>query len=101
MSSTQLELNGAPHWIDQVADLLPEERRLAWYRDLSPWLRGLPPQDELQDRLSRLPAEIAKGVSRKHWPRRWWKGCGSSSINPVCPILPSSCASKRKSSGQL
>ncbi len=63
MSSTQLELNGAPHWIDQVADLLPEERRLAWYRDLNPWLRGLPPQDELQDRLSRLPAEIAKGVS--------------------------------------
>ena len=40
MSNTQLERNGAPgvppHWIDQVADLLPEERRLAWYRDLSP-----------------------------------------------------------------
>lgn len=50
MSSTQLELNGAPgvspHWVDQVAELLPEERRLAWYRDLSPWLRGLPAEDE-------------------------------------------------------
>ena len=119
-SSTQLKMNGASevpaHWIDQVADLLPEERRLAWYRDLSPWLRGLPTEDEfgriayamgflallvrdtppllteerekleslskqltqqmgsavkttaayhqqLQERLNKLPGEIAKGVS--------------------------------------
>jgi len=119
-SSTQLKLNGASevpaHWVDQVADLLPEERRLAWYRDLSPWLRGLPAEDEfgriayamgflallvrdtppllteereklesfskqltqqmgsavkttaayhqqLQERLNKLPGEIAKGVS--------------------------------------
>jgi hypothetical protein len=34
------------HWIDLVAEMLPEERRLAWYRDLSPWLRSLPPEDE-------------------------------------------------------
>jgi HAMP domain-containing protein len=34
------------HWIDLVAEMLPEDRRLAWYRDLSPWLRSLPPEDE-------------------------------------------------------
>ncbi len=118
--SAQLELNGAaiplPHWTEQVAELLPEDKRLAWYRDLSPWLRALPAEDEfgriayamgflallvrdtppllteereklatllqqiaqemsaavkttaayhqqLQDRLNKLPAEIAKGVS--------------------------------------
>ena len=35
-----------PHWIALIAEMLPEERRLAWYRDLSPWLRSLPPEDE-------------------------------------------------------
>ena len=34
-------------WIDEVAALLPEESRLGWYRNVGPWLRMLPPDDEV------------------------------------------------------
>jgi hypothetical protein len=34
-------------WIDEVAALLPEESRLGWYRNVRPWLRMLPPDDEV------------------------------------------------------
>ncbi len=33
--------------IDDVAALLPEESRLGWYRNVRPWLRMLPPEDEV------------------------------------------------------
>jgi len=105
-------------WVEEVAALLPEESRLGWYRNVRPWLRMLPPDDEiahlaysmgylalltrtmpglvaeerakltalvqrhtddvtgavkttadyhlkLHDRLKRLPAEIAQGLSPK------------------------------------
>jgi hypothetical protein len=34
-------------WVDEVASLLPEESRLGWYRNIRPWLRTLPPDDEV------------------------------------------------------
>jgi hypothetical protein len=34
-------------WIDEVAALLPEELRLGWYKNVRPWLRMLPPDDEI------------------------------------------------------
>ncbi len=34
-------------WIDEVAGLLPEESRLGWYKNVRPWLRMLPPDDEV------------------------------------------------------
>jgi hypothetical protein len=34
-------------WVDEVASLLPEELRLGWYRNIRPWLRTLPPDDEV------------------------------------------------------
>ena len=34
-------------WIDEVAALLPEESRLGWYKNVRPWLRMLPPDDEV------------------------------------------------------
>ena len=34
-------------WIDEVAALLPEESRLGWYKNVRPWLRMLPPDDEI------------------------------------------------------
>jgi len=34
-------------WIDEVAALLPEDSRLGWYKNVRPWLRMLPPDDEV------------------------------------------------------
>lgn len=34
-------------WIDEVAALLPAESRLGWYKNVRPWLRMLPPDDEV------------------------------------------------------
>src|ERR1035438_6300592 len=34
-------------WVDEVAVLLPEESRLGWYQNVRPWLRMLPPDDEI------------------------------------------------------
>jgi len=34
-------------WIDEVAELLPEDSRLGWYKNVRPWLRMLPPDDEV------------------------------------------------------
>jgi hypothetical protein len=34
-------------WVEEVAALLPEESRLGWYRNVRPWLRMLPPEDEI------------------------------------------------------
>ena len=34
-------------WVEEVAALLPEESRLGWYRNVSPWLRTLPADDEV------------------------------------------------------
>ena len=34
-------------WIDVAAALLPEESRLGWYQNVRPWLRMLPPDDEV------------------------------------------------------
>ena len=34
-------------WVDEVAALLPEDNRLAWYQNVRPWLRMLPPEDEI------------------------------------------------------
>lgn len=34
-------------WVDEVAALLPEESRLGWYQNVRPWLRMLPPDDEV------------------------------------------------------
>jgi len=34
-------------WVDEVAALLPEESRLGWYQNVRPWLRMLPPDDEI------------------------------------------------------
>ena len=34
-------------WVEEVAALLPEESRLGWYRNVRPWLRMLPPDDEV------------------------------------------------------
>jgi hypothetical protein len=34
-------------WADEVAALLPEESRLGWYQNVRPWLRMLPPDDEI------------------------------------------------------
>ena len=33
--------------MDEVAALLPEESRLGWYQNVRPWLRMLPPDDEV------------------------------------------------------
>ena len=33
--------------MDEVAALLPEESRLGWYQNVRPWLRMLPPDDEI------------------------------------------------------
>jgi hypothetical protein len=43
------EPNAAPDltWVEEVASLLPEELRLGWYRNVRPWLRMLPPDDEI------------------------------------------------------
>jgi hypothetical protein len=35
------------NWVDEVAALLPEESRLGWYQNVRPWLRMLPPDDEV------------------------------------------------------
>ena len=34
-------------WVEEIAALLPEESRLGWYRNVQPWLRMLPPEDEI------------------------------------------------------
>ena len=34
-------------WVDEIAALLPAESRLGWYRNVRPWLRMLPPDDEV------------------------------------------------------
>jgi ElaB/YqjD/DUF883 family membrane-anchored ribosome-binding protein len=34
-------------WVDEVAALLPEDNRLGWYQNVRPWLRMLPPDDEI------------------------------------------------------
>ena len=34
-------------WVDEVAALLPEDSRLGWYQNVRPWLRMLPPDDEI------------------------------------------------------
>ena len=34
-------------WVDEVAALLPEESRFGWYKNVRPWLRMLPPDDEV------------------------------------------------------
>jgi ElaB/YqjD/DUF883 family membrane-anchored ribosome-binding protein len=34
-------------WVDEVAALLPEDARLGWYQNVRPWLRMLPPDDEI------------------------------------------------------
>ncbi len=34
-------------WVEEVAALLPEESRLGWYQNVRPWLRMLPPDDEV------------------------------------------------------
>jgi hypothetical protein len=34
-------------WVEEVAALLPEESRLGWYQNVRPWLRVLPPDDEV------------------------------------------------------
>jgi len=34
-------------WVDEVAALLPEDLRLGWYRNIKPWIRTLPPEDEV------------------------------------------------------
>ncbi len=34
-------------WVEDVAALLPEEERLGWYRNVRPWLRVLPPDDDV------------------------------------------------------
>ena len=34
-------------WVEEVAALLPEESRLGWYQNVRPWLRMLPPDDEI------------------------------------------------------
>lgn len=34
-------------WGEEVAALLPEESRLGWYQNVRPWLRMLPPDDEI------------------------------------------------------
>jgi hypothetical protein len=43
------EPNAAPDlsWVEEVGALLPEELRLGWYRNVRPWLRTLPPDDEV------------------------------------------------------
>ncbi len=41
------EANADLKWVEQVAALLPEELRLGWYRNVRPWLRMLPPDDEI------------------------------------------------------
>ena len=48
-TKTEPELNAARdlRWVDEVAALLPEESRLGWYRNMRPWLRTLPPDDEI------------------------------------------------------
>jgi len=33
--------------VEEVAALLPEESRLGWYQNVRPWLRMLPPDDEI------------------------------------------------------
>jgi len=35
------------NWVDEVAALLPEESRIGWYQNVRPWLRMLPPDDEV------------------------------------------------------
>lgn len=42
-------LNPAPdlQWVEEVAALLPEDLRLGWYQNVRPWLRMLPPEDEV------------------------------------------------------
>ena len=34
-------------WVDEIAALLPEDSRLGWYQNVRPWLRMLPPDDEI------------------------------------------------------
>lgn len=41
------ETNPDLKWVEQVAALLPEDLRLGWYRNVRPWLRMLPPEDEV------------------------------------------------------
>ena len=39
-------------WVDEVAALLPEDSRLGWYQNVRPWLRMLPPDDEIARNLA-------------------------------------------------
>jgi hypothetical protein len=41
------ETNPGLQWVEEVAALLPEESRLGWYQNVRPWLRMLPPDDEV------------------------------------------------------
>ncbi len=41
------ETNPDLQWVEEVAALLPEEARLGWYQNVRPWLRMLPPDDEV------------------------------------------------------
>jgi hypothetical protein len=41
------ETNPDLQWVEEVAALLPEESRLGWYQNVRPWLRMLPPDDEV------------------------------------------------------
>jgi hypothetical protein len=48
-ATTELVPNTARdlQWVEEVAALLPEESRLGWYQNVRPWLRMLPPDDEI------------------------------------------------------
>src|SRR5271167_4551878 len=48
-ATTEPEPNAARdlQWVEEVAALLPEESRLGWYQNVRPWLRMLPPDDEI------------------------------------------------------
>jgi ElaB/YqjD/DUF883 family membrane-anchored ribosome-binding protein len=48
-ATTEPEPNAARNleWVEEVAELLPEESRLGWYRNVRPWLRTLSPDDEI------------------------------------------------------
>ena len=47
IASGEPEANSDMKWVEQVAALLPEDMRLGWYRNVRPWLRMLPPEDEV------------------------------------------------------
>ena len=44
---SERETNPDLQWVEEVAGLLPEEARLGWYQNVRPWLRMLPPDDEV------------------------------------------------------